>query len=270
MKLTRRSAAGKSAGGSTETPDASAPTVTKPAFGSLGKKEIRLVVGGESRVDLLPPEVALRSKARSTRRAMIVSVAAVTAVVAGGCLYASTAAAGSADQLKSAQSQSTALIQQQSDFVEVRQVQADLTGVTAATAIGASTEIDWTEYIDRVEETLPADAVFTAISVASATPIDPLPSMTEDSAGAGVATISLEATSAQVIDVRNWLVALAGLPGVTDVSPKSVTRQDDGSYAAAVVVTVDSSTYWNRFLPADTAPAGTAADADAAAAEGGN
>ncbi len=34
-------------------------------------KDHRLVVGGESRIQLLPPEIAARSKTRSTRRALV-------------------------------------------------------------------------------------------------------------------------------------------------------------------------------------------------------
>ena len=216
-------------------------------------KEIRLVVGGESRVDLLPPEVAARAKVRSTRQAMIGCVVVTVLLVGAGYGYTAFNASVAADRLVAEQEMSSTLIQQQSEYIAIRQVESDLTGAHAARAVGASTEIDWEAYFKQLEATLPEGSSFANLAVETATPIDVLPATAATAApGAvttSVVTLTLDASSNQVIDVRSWLLSLAEVPGFVDAKPKSVTRQDDGTYLASVVMHLDSTAYWNRYAP---------------------
>ena len=213
------------------------------------KTTVQLIVGGESRVDLLPPEVASRARSRSTRRALIGAVAVTGMLVAGGYVFAAMTAGASTAGLISAQSEATALLQQQGAFSEVRQVEADLLGAQAAKAVGASTEIDWKSYFAVLDQTLPDGAALRALALESATPIEAVPVVTDIPLRApSVATITLEISSPAIIDVKSWLVALQSVPGFVDATPKTVTRQDDGSYRAAVILHLNEAAHWNRFV----------------------
>lgn len=215
-------------------------------------KEVQLVVGGESRVDLLPVEVANRAKSRSTRRALIGAVVVTAVLVAGGYGYSVFEAGLSTTQLSTAQGRTETLVQQQGDFIEIRQVQSDLLGAQAAKAVGASTEIDWATYFAVIDETLPVGVGLSGIALESATPIEAGPTgTTVPLRGAKVATFTLEVSSPAVIDVKSWLIALQSVTGYVDASPKAVTRQDDGTYSASVVLNLNEAAYWNRYLPDD-------------------
>lgn len=223
-------------------------------------RDIQLVVGGESRVDLLPPEVARRARMRSTRRLLVGAVGLSLAAVAAGYVGTSFLAADSAIQLAEAQGRSSELIRQQGEYIEIRQVQSDLLGAQAAKVVGTSTEIDWRTYFDVLARELPEGVGLTGLLVEAASPLEPAVAATEGEQvnplkGASVASLTLEVSSPAVIDVKSWLVALEDVPGFVAATPKTVTREEDGSYTAAVVLDVDQSVYWNRFSPEEKAAA---------------
>ncbi len=217
-------------------------------------KDSRLVVGGESRAYLLPPEVTSAVKDRSTKRALIGVVAVTSVVVMAASGFAFFVSASSASSLAAEQQRSTELIGQQTQYAEVRSVKADLAAVTAARAIGAATEVDWGTYYAELEARLPEGVAFSGIAVESATPLEQLPQAAVPLQGPRVVTVTLDVSSPAIIDVTGWLDNLATLPGFVDVSPKTVSRTDGTeSFAATVVLHLDSTAYWNRYAPADAA-----------------
>lgn len=225
-------------------PEAPAKQAKQPK--STGK--VALVVGGEPRVDLLPMEVRAQRRASSTRRSLGYGVAATVVVVAlagGGAAALSISAQAN---LATSQAETGTILAQQTKFLDVRQVQDQVALATAAQQVGASTEIDWKSYLDKVQATLPANVVITTVNVDSATPLALFSQATAPLQGARVATVAFTATSPTLPQVPEWLVALAKLPGFADATPGTVTLDTTAnSYTVNMTMHINQDAFDKRF-----------------------
>ncbi|MFF2053034.1 hypothetical protein ACFVU2_15645 [Leifsonia sp. NPDC058194] len=207
-----------------------------------------LVIGGEPRVDLLPPEVRASQRGRSTRRMLtyaVIAVAVVTATVVGG---ASFVAAQAQTDLISAQAETGSILAQQKRFIEVKKVQDDVAVVQAGQQVGASTEIQWTDYLEKVQGTLPSGVAIQSVTIESSTPLAVFAQSTVPLQGPRVATITFEVTSPVLPQLPAWLAALAALPGFADATPDAVTLdRTTNQYTAKITMHVNSSAFDDRF-----------------------
>ncbi|NUU06986.1 hypothetical protein [Leifsonia sp. C5G2] len=210
----------------------------------------RIVVGFEPRVSLIPPEVVAGRRAKAMRRSLLWGVLGVVAVTIAG--IGGTAALGLQAQLglASAQAQTTELLAEQHTFIEVRKVQDQVALTQAAQQVGASTEIDWKDYLQKVQATLPADATMTSVTVDSATPLATYEQPTAPLQGARVATLTFQATSPVLPVVPAWLTSLATLPGFADATPGSVTLDETTKlYTVTITMHINDAAYDKRFDP---------------------
>lgn len=107
-----------------------------------------LVLGGEPRVDLLPPEVLQATKARSTRRLLGVAVVAVIVLVAGGYGAATLRAVAAQSNLVVAQATTVQLLDEQAKYSEAA-LAANLVAASEQTrAIATTNEIVWAQVFD--------------------------------------------------------------------------------------------------------------------------
>lgn len=219
------------------------------------RKEAKLVVGGEARVALLPPEVALRAKSNSTRRALV-GVVVLAAMVSGGVFaLASVAATASSVKLVAAQDRTAELLRQQGDFIEVQIVQQTVDIATAARRVASATEISWEPYLTEIRNTLPADFEMTGVAVESSTPLLPLAAATAPLQGPRVATLVISASSPGIPDVEAWIRSLSGIAGFVDATPGTILWDDSESdYDTTMTVHIDSRAYADRFAPAPEEP----------------
>lgn len=213
-------------------------------------KDHRLVVGGESRIQLLPPEIAARAKTRSTRRALIGVVVIACLISAGGYTLSTIAATRSAADLALEQNTTTVLLRQQSEYAEVTQVETLVATATAARQVGTSTEIMWADYLQSIIAVLPAGTEVVGLSVESATPLQALSQPTAPLQGQRAATIALDLATSSLPDVQSILSGLSGLTGFVDASPGAVSLNDSGRYSANIVLHINSQAYAGRFAPA--------------------
>lgn len=209
-------------------------------------RDVGLVVGGESRIELLPPEVAARAKARSTRRALVGVVVIAGLVTAGGYGYASVVAASSAASLAAAQEQTSALIAEQAKYAEVGQVEGELAAARAARVVGTATEIDWSAYIAAIQGTLPAGMTIESITTEGGTPTTSYAQASVPLQGPRVATVTFTAASPTVPDVSAWLDALRTVPGFVDAMPSTIVSEEN-AYSVGVTLHLNSDAYANRF-----------------------
>ena len=207
-----------------------------------------LVVGGEPTVDLLPPEVKKERAATAVRRTLGLAVVGVVALVVLGTAASFATALQAQTQLTSEQALTPALLEKQYEFIEVRTVQREVDLIEAAQQVGASTEIDWKEYLQGVQAILPASVNINSIAVDSATPLTRYVQPTAPLQGPRVATVTFTATSSTLPDVPTWLDSLATLPGFADALPGSVTRDDAGVYTAEVTMHVNDAAFAHRFV----------------------
>ncbi|MBG6107949.1 hypothetical protein [Frigoribacterium sp. CG_9.8] len=211
-----------------------------------------LVIGGIPRADLLPPELRLQRKWRALQKRLWLSVAALCFVMILGTAAAARQASEAQMNLVAEQGRTTALIAEQQKYAAVRSVQQEMRLVEAAQHIGTSTEIDWQNYLMRVQGTLPANVILTSVSIDAGSPLQSYRQPTVPLQGARVATLSFVATSATLPEVPAWLDSLTSLPGYTDASPGSVTRDDaTGAYTVDITMHINEAAFSNRFAPVE-------------------
>ena len=209
-------------------------------------------LGGEPRVSLLPVEVNDYHRARSVRRRLaagvLFSVIVVGAGVAGSVLLSMTAQT----QLDAVRATSLDLVTQEAQFAELKQAKAGIALVEAGQLVGASTEIDWMNYLRSLESTLPGGVVISAVRLESATPFADYAQSSVPLEGARVATLEFTASSPTLPTIPDWLDGLATLPGFADAVPGSVAIQSDGTYLVNITMHINSEAFTHRF--AEEAP----------------
>jgi Tfp pilus assembly protein PilN len=207
-----------------------------------------LLLGGEPRVDLLPPEVRVERKAKSTRRALVYGALAIVLVVLVATGGATVLAVQSQSALATEQARTISLLAQQSKFIKVRQVQQQITLDKAAQQVGDSTEIDWQKYLNSVQATLPANVTINTVNIDSASPLETYAQSTAPLQGARVATLSFSASSPTLPEVPTWLTALASLPGFEDAIPGSVALDTTSNlYTANITMHINEAAFDKRF-----------------------
>lgn len=234
-------------------------------FGRPVSKQL-LVVGGQPRANLLPPEIILKRKQLKTRRSLRAAVVLIAIVTAAGCVGAFGVSSVAQVALAATQQQQQALVIEQAKYSEVSQVQQTIRTIEAGQQVGSSTEVDWRAYIGKLQKTLPAGVKITSVKVDTGTPMQLFPQSDAPLQGARVGAISFEASSKTLPDIPDWLRALATMPGFVDGTPGSV-RIEGSSYIVDVLMHYNTDAYSMRFDPEHVAAA--AAEAAAAAASTG-
>ncbi|WP_223691859.1 hypothetical protein [Leifsonia poae] len=216
----------------------------------MSQSGLDLAVGAEPRVDLLPPEVRAQRKSRSQHRMLGVGVLGVLVLTFAGVGGASALSLTAQSDLALSQTETGSLLAQQQKFIEVRKVQEEVKLVQAAQEVGASTEIDWRDYLLKVQATLPAEVVLQTINIDSSSPLTAYTQPTVPLQGARVATLSFTAQSPTLPQVPSWLDSLASLPGFVDATPGSVTLDDQThQYTVNIVMHINEAAYSKRFAP---------------------
>jgi Tfp pilus assembly protein PilN len=205
-----------------------------------------LIVGGEPRVHLLPPEVIGRKRARIVRRRLGMGLVAVILAVAVGLGLATLTMASAQSELTIAQAQTTSIISQQAKYSDVLKVKADAAAIQAAQKQATAQEISWQPFIKRFEATLPAGASITGITGSIDAPFEVAPQVTDPLQGPRVATV-VATISMDQSTIAGWLNTLPALKGFVDATPNSITLGNNGQYVVAITVHINKDALANRF-----------------------
>jgi hypothetical protein len=207
-----------------------------------------LIVGGEPRVDLLPPEVRADRRSKHTRSMLGFAVIGLIVVVVAATGGTSLLALDAQVQLAAEQAQTNTLLVQQGKYISVRKVQDQVKLVEAAQQVGASTEIDWKAYLNSVQGTLPANVTITTVMVDSASPLAIFAQPTAPLQGARVATLTFTGSSPTLPQVPVWLDGLATLKGFADAVPGSVVLDTATSkYTVNITMHINEAAFDKRF-----------------------
>lgn len=209
-----------------------------------------VVTGVEPRVDLLPQEVYANRRARAVVRRAWLGVgvlALVTALGVGAAVLDQTHAQSELDLTRS---ESTTLLQQQLRYKDVRTVEGDTRLLQAAQTVGGSTEIDWSDYLTKVQASLPSTVTIGTLSVSSANPTEAFDQAQGPLRGQRIATITFSANSATFPSVPQWLQSVKGLPGFVDANADSVTLSSDSAgYTVDMTIHVGVEAYDGKYAP---------------------
>jgi Tfp pilus assembly protein PilN len=214
-----------------------------------------LVVGGQPRANLLPPEIVLKRKQLKTRRGLRFGVVVVAIVTGVACVSTFGVSSVAQVALSSTQQQQQALVLEQAKYAEVSNVQLTIETIKAGEQVGASTEINWRDFINTLQKALPSGVVLELFKVDAATPMATVvqsdaPLLT----GARVGTITLTAYSKTLPSIPDWLRSLEKVPGYVDAIPGSV-KQEGAGYTAEVTMHFNELAFSNRFDPEHVAAA---------------
>lgn len=206
------------------------------------------IVGSEPRVDLLPTEVHTDRRERATARRAWLAVIVAVLVVALACGAAFVHQADTAQSFADAQNETTALLQQQQRYAEVRAAENDTRLLEAAQSVGGSTEIDWASTLTELRSVLPAGVSITAITIQSADSTEAFAQSTVPMQGARVATLQMTIRSPSIPSVPDWAARLSQLRGYVDSTITTVAlEQDSGQYSATIEAHLDEKAYDGKY-----------------------
>jgi hypothetical protein len=208
-----------------------------------------LVLGGEPRVFLLPPEAALREKARGARRLSVLLLILVVVLMGAGYGYAVSLNATAQDSLTQAQLQSAALVKQRKQYAKATTVASKVTDVTDAKTLGASTEVLWSDLISAVRGSLPEGVLIESATMKARAPWEPELLPAGPLREPRVATLTFVISSPTILDATAIVRSLVDVPGFADATPDSVTEAD-GLYSTTVTLNVNKKALSNRFADA--------------------
>lgn len=214
---------------------------------SRSTRDAAIVVGGEPRVSLLPPEIHERQRARQLRgRLLVFIVLAVVVVVAGysGATYLSLLG----QQALDAENQKTsAILIEQSKYSAVQSVSNRLKLTEAAQRVGSSTEIDLAAYLELVQAALPSGTTIGTVGIDAATPVVSYPQATVPLQPTRIATLTFTVETSNLPDVPSWLRALQSVPGFADATPGSIKVTDSGRFQAQITMHIGIEALAERF-----------------------
>lgn len=213
-------------------------------------KTQNIVIGDESKVDLLPQELRVRRKGKVLRRRLGFLVILVVVLVAGATALVRAQAVQAKVDLSIEQSNAQSIMLQQRKYGEVKKIQTQAETIQAAQQVGTSTEINWKNYLISVQATLPPNVTLDSVNIDSATPFATYAQASAPLQGERIATLSFTAISSTLPQVPQWLLALATLPGYSDANPGSVNRTETGSYSVNITMHINQAAFTNRFATA--------------------
>lgn len=213
-------------------------------------KNPHVVIGGESKVDLLPQELKIKRKGKVLRRRLGFLVVLIAVLVTGASALVRAQAVQAKLDLSIEQSNAQSILLQQRKYGEVQKIQREADTILAAQQVGTSTEINWKNYLISVQATLPPNVTLDSVTIDSATPFASYAQASAPLQGERIATLSFTAISSTLPQVPQWLVALATLPGYSDANPGSVNRTETGTYSVNITMHINQAAFTNRFATA--------------------
>lgn len=210
------------------------------------------ILGGEPRVDLLPPEVHAAVGARKTRRLLGVLVVLAIVVAVAGVAFASVQATAAQAALDAANAKTTSLLQARVKYATASSVAAQLSATQQALKENASTEVLWGDMYKQVQKLLPDGASITGGDFKARMVTDPtfLPAGPLRAAS-HVASMSVTVTGLGIPQSANLLDVLTKMPGVVDATLDSVTHTS-GPYVSIFTLDLNESALSGRFQTATT------------------
>ena len=206
----------------------------------MSAKDARLIIGGQPRADLMPPEIKQGVAARAQRRGLMAIVVVVVLIVAGAYALVSFNSNLAQMRLEAANTETGRLLAEKAQYTEVQKVGTLLDTATAAQRIATSTEVDLGNYYDAIYDTLPSGVSVTIIKVDIATPLVVYPQSTTPLQPVKMGEFVLTVKADDLKKISQWLADIPTLPGYTDAIAGSADFED-GAYTTVVTMHFDQN-----------------------------
>lgn len=210
------------------------------------KSQQTLLLGAQPRVELLPPEVKLRERARSMRRASVGVLALVVLLVGTGYGTATYRSAQAATELSVAQARTAQLQVERQKYAPVTTTSAAISDIGRARTLAASTEILWSNLMDSILATLPPGVTITSATMKGQAPWEAALVPSGPLREPHIATISIVVASPTIFDAAAVSRSLASVPGFADATPDSLVGSPTG-YSTTITLNINDKALSGRF-----------------------
>lgn len=206
-----------------------------------------LVLGGEPRVNLIPPEVGERARRRRTRGYLVVAVIAVVALVLAGYAVATVRAIAIHQILEAEKVRTSELLDQRAEFADTIAVTQAVRVIELTREQATSTEVLWADIFDEITAQLGTSTFAEWSAQAPAPWVAPLEA-SNALAKPLVATMTLTVRSTSPLDSAALYRRLLDLDATADMS-YTFLEQPDGEllYLATMTLNLNSDALANRF-----------------------
>lgn len=211
-----------------------------------------LVLGGEPRVELLPPEVAQQEKARGMRRLSAIAVVVVLILVLGGYGLATLQSAQAQADLTAAQARTSVIQAERAKYSKVTTTAQLIGDIQTARTLGASTEILWPDLMAAIRSSLPAGVFIQSATMKGRAPWDAALTPGGPLRQPRIATLTLVISSPNIFDATAIVRSLVNVPGFADATPDTVSGTS-GGYTTTVTLNVNEKALSGRFAAKDAA-----------------
>ncbi|MCW4385328.1 hypothetical protein OH146_06020 [Salinibacterium sp. SYSU T00001] len=205
----------------------------------MSAKDNVVTVGGEPRIDFLPPEIRQKKQTRRTIRGLVMLVIVVIAVCVAGYAATTTLAIASQVNLDIERDRTTELLRQQSEYSEARSVSATVEAAKDARLVASAPEVLWVPYLAAVVQTLPGDGVITNVSIDSVTAIEAPPVPKEGVEAPRTGTIVLTGNFASLSDIAAWLENVESLRGFAGYTISQAQLDEAARYTIELSLHLD-------------------------------
>jgi hypothetical protein len=204
-----------------------------------------LTLGGEPRVQLLPPSVKLREKARSTRQLMVLLVILAMVVAGAGTFGAFWLAQQAESELAAEQARTLDLLAEQTEYSEGASVAAQVAATENAQRAVTANEIDWLELTTTVMGYVSCECT-PYLSFSGPAPWEPALIPEGPLRPARIATMTVDLEGTEFVWAAPFVAEVRKIPEVADAVIQ-MTVTEDGLYITTIVVTFDADALAKRF-----------------------
>lgn len=213
---------------------------------SKGAKGQIIELGGEPRINFLPPEIQQRKDARRRRRSLFMLVILVGVLCVIGYVYSAQYAADRQAALEVEQQATANLLAEQSQYAEASQLASKVELTDQAITLVSSTEVFWREYVREIRNALPAGVTAEGWQLRTLGVTEPPLISGGLFPVESVGSISFGVTVNSLPTVSQLLTQLGEVVGVTSVKVSGVTLAE-GRYQANVELSFNSDALEKRY-----------------------
>jgi hypothetical protein len=207
----------------------------------------------EPRVQLLPPFVAQRAKARSAARLGVMFVILGIAIAGGMFVLGFFRIASAGIALADASAETQNILQQQNEY-RIATDTAQMVQQTSETQLVATSyEIDWADLLLNVQSFLPAGGTIQNVTATNQAPWAASLAIEDPLRTPRIASIEIVVNTASIPEAVALVERLRDLDGFADAVLTTSAVGVDGRATTTIVLTLSTEAVSGRFLETDEA-----------------
>lgn len=197
------------------------------------------------RVNLLPPEIAEKVRARKLQVGMGAAVAASVVGVVAGYLMAHSGATSAKNDLAASQAETSRLQTQVTQYAGDESLRTQLASEQGMLSTAMGQEIQWSHYLNDLTLRIPDNVWITQLTISEGAPGSTAPSGAAATTPGGLGSVSVSGVAFTHDDVATWLDSLAKEKGYADPYFQNSSQSFIGTrrvvnFTSSTVVTPDA------------------------------